>query len=91
MLPTAGRLHDVVIDVSYLPTKTLQAAGSQTCAVISGSFQLGETRHIRCRSGVKGRFVKVTVPGSSEILTLCEVQVYGVRGTAVSIYFYLAC
>ena len=48
--------------------------------MVKGHLLLGETRHIPCVAGVKGRFVNITVPGPSETLSLCEVQVYGTTG-----------
>ena len=48
--------------------------------MVKGHLLLGETRHIPCVAGVKGRFVNITVPGPSETLSVCEVQVYGTTG-----------
>ncbi|KAK2177412.1 hypothetical protein NP493_600g04003 [Ridgeia piscesae] len=72
----AEQLHDIIIDVSI----SGDGAFSQRCAVVKGHLLLGETRHIPCVAGVKGRFVNITVPGPSETLSVCEVQVYGTTG-----------
>jgi len=73
---SAHQLHDIIIDI--LTSK--DGAFSQRCAVVKGHLLLGETRHIPCVAGVKGRFVNITVPGPSETLSVCEVQVYGTTG-----------
>ncbi|XP_026122310.1 uncharacterized protein LOC113105454 [Carassius auratus] len=44
------------------------------CAVVS-SIPRGATYSYSCR-GMKGRYVTVNIPGTSNILTLCEVGVY---------------
>uniref|UniRef100_R4GDI2 Fucolectin tachylectin-4 pentraxin-1 domain-containing protein n=2 Tax=Anolis carolinensis TaxID=28377 RepID=R4GDI2_ANOCA len=46
------------------------------CAVIT-AIGAGETENFDCK-GMKGRYVTVTIP-SVQYLTLCEVQVFGVR------------
>ncbi|KAK2190021.1 hypothetical protein NP493_89g05021 [Ridgeia piscesae] len=71
-------LDDVIIDVS----KSEDGVSSQRCASIKSDLLLGETRHIHCVEGVKGRFVNITVPGSKKTLRLCRVQVYGTAGYA---------
>ena len=76
---SAEQLHDVIIDVSM----SRDGAFSQRCAVVKGHLLLGETRHIPCVAGVKGRFVNITVPGPSETLSICEVQVYGTTGGTI--------
>ncbi len=44
------------------------------CAVVS-SIPAGATYSYSCR-GMEGRYVSVNIPGTSTILTLCEVGVY---------------
>ncbi|XP_029440322.1 uncharacterized protein LOC115080311 [Rhinatrema bivittatum] len=44
------------------------------CAHIT-TMAAGETRFFPC-GGIKGRFVAVIIPGRTEYLTLCEVQVF---------------
>ena len=52
-----------------------------TCQIIDEGFDLNETRHITCGSGVKGSVVTITLPGNVlGVLSLCEVQVYGTYG-----------
>ncbi|XP_041649949.1 fucolectin-4-like [Cheilinus undulatus] len=45
------------------------------CAVIS-SIPAGQTAKFQC-NGMDGRYVTINIPGRVEILTLCEVEVYG--------------
>ncbi|CAI5661916.1 uncharacterized protein LOC109194559 [Oreochromis niloticus] len=47
------------------------------CAVIS-SIPLGFTENFQC-NGMDGRYVNIIIPGRSEHLSLCEVEVYGSR------------
>ena len=43
------------------------------------SIPAGQTREIACDTGfIIGKYVFVIIPGKSRILTLCEVEVYGV-------------
>ena len=36
-----------------------------------------------CRPGLIGRYVYIALSGSNQILTLCEVEVYGLPGKAI--------
>ncbi|XP_068586006.1 fucolectin-1-like [Cebidichthys violaceus] len=47
------------------------------CAVIS-SIPGGFTESFQC-NGMDGRYINIVIPGRSEYLTLCEVEVYGSR------------
>ncbi|XP_028436274.1 fucolectin-1-like [Perca flavescens] len=47
------------------------------CTVIS-SIPGGSTETFQC-NGMDGRYVNIVIPGRSEYLTLCEVEVYGSR------------
>ena len=40
---------------------------------------------MECTNYVRGRYVIVQIPGSGEILTLCEVQVFGVQVFGVQV------
>ncbi|XP_037640569.1 uncharacterized protein LOC119496950 [Sebastes umbrosus] len=46
------------------------------CALIT-SIQAGATVEFQCSGGMDGRYVTVVIPGREELLTLCEVEVYG--------------
>uniref|UniRef100_A0A4W5RCW7 Fucolectin tachylectin-4 pentraxin-1 domain-containing protein n=1 Tax=Hucho hucho TaxID=62062 RepID=A0A4W5RCW7_9TELE len=45
------------------------------CVVIS-LIQSGETKTVQCNE-MQGRYIVVVIPGRSEYLSLCEVEVYG--------------
>ena len=40
----------------------------------------GETKAIKCSSYVSGRYVTIQLPGKTDFLELCEVQVFGNPG-----------
>ena len=80
----AERLHDVMVHVTHYYVAGDELVGAYLlCAQAGGTFGAGETRRIVCTHDVIGRYVVISLPGNQEILTICEVQVYGVRGTTV--------
>ncbi len=55
------------------------------CAVVS-TIPAGATYSYSCR-GMEGRYIIVNIPGTSKILTLCEVGVYVIfQGKSVLVY-----
>lgn len=68
--------HGVFCMFKPLPIVThyLQYLTLFRCAVIS-SIPAGESKAFKCH-GMEGRWVNVLIPGRSEYLTLCEVEVY---------------
>ena len=68
---------------ALLPNST----ATQTCVAdvdVGKSWKKGATRAIQCRSGITGSIVRIRHTGSTwKVLSLCEVQVYGVHGKAV--------
>ena len=50
---------------------------SPRCAVISHISE-GFTQTFQC-NGMDGRYINIVIPGRTEYLTLCEVEVYGSR------------
>lgn len=70
----AGRLNRAEIRIG----NSLEKGGSTNprCATIT-SIGAGETKNFDCE-GMRGQYVTVTIPGF-QYLTLCEVQVFGVR------------
>ena len=53
--------------------------GTDVCAS-NVQIQEGETKTVRCwGAGARGSSVKITLPGSSATLSLCEVRVKGTR------------
>ena len=69
-------LHDFVIQtVRQNPTEVA------ICQVIGPPLKTKETRRIRCRRGAVGSIVRITQqPFVKEVLTLCEVEIYGTFG-----------
>ena len=77
-----ARLHDLSVHVT-LQNPTVNTPGaSELCAHVVGPFAPGETRRIVCTNEIVGRYVTISLPGSNELLTLCEVEVYGEPGKA---------
>ncbi|KAK1799075.1 hypothetical protein P4O66_007341 [Electrophorus voltai] len=71
----ANRLNGTVIHVG----NSLKSEGQKNavCAKVS-SLCAGQTKTFFCRRLIEGRYVTIVVPGENRILTLCEVEVYGV-------------
>ena len=44
------------------------------------SLANGETKSFYCDPPIVGRFVSVVIPGTRKILSICEVEVYSIRG-----------
>ena len=71
---TGNKLRDFVVQV----LNQYNDPPITVCATVGASFELGETRRIRCHTNVYGNVVKVQLNGvSRRILSLCEVKVYG--------------
>ena len=84
MFVAAERLHDVSVYVmTHQPSVHFPPSASMLCQKLSGLFPSGETRQIVCSPGLIGRYVYIALPGSGQILTLCEVEVYGLPGKAI--------
>ena len=75
---SGDRLHDFFIGVTYDDfTTTPQPDSYPLCrAQYTGAATDGQILDLECNPGVSGRYVWIQVPGTSEILTLCEVQVF---------------
>ena len=68
------RLKGFVIEV-------VRGGNTRQCASVAGQLEKGETRRITCTVGAIGNIVKVRLTGKApQVLTLCEVEVFGVRG-----------
>ena len=52
---------------------------SPRCAYDQGHFNSGESKDIVCSTPRLGRYVYVVIPLANSVLTLCEVEVYGVK------------
>uniref|UniRef100_A0ABM5GF69 Uncharacterized protein isoform X1 n=1 Tax=Pogona vitticeps TaxID=103695 RepID=A0ABM5GF69_9SAUR len=75
----ANRLNGAEIRIG----NSLERGGSTNprCAIIA-SLGAGETQNFDCE-GIQGRYVTVTIP-RIQFLTLCEVQVFGVRANPLA-------
>ncbi|KAL0977961.1 hypothetical protein UPYG_G00163900 [Umbra pygmaea] len=60
----------------------LNGTNNTRCAVIS-HVPAGETHYFQCNE-MEGRYVVVVIPGRKEVLTLCEVEVYGSQAGSLS-------
>ena len=79
----AARLHDFSVYVRNGNPRDTAPDPSELCAEVNGALGLRETRRVVCTNGLSGRYVVIVMPGDSEILTLCEVEVEGVPGKAI--------
>jgi len=53
----------------------------EVCQVVGKALKFNESRRISCRPGVKGSIVRIaSTDHKPRVLSLCEVQVYTVRG-----------
>ena len=83
MFVAGERLHDFsVYALNYHPNQQMPVP-SKLCAHVEGPFPPGETRHVICPADLNGRYVAIVLAGDEEILTLCEVEVYGKPGKTV--------
>ena len=70
------RLHDFNVGVTSLdPTVAPPSPSTYSlCAAFVGVA--GPTVNITCNTGIVGRYVVIQIPGSGQMLTLCEVEVF---------------
>ena len=67
------KLYDFVIEA-----KLSRNSPASVCEEITTALKTNETRHVGCRLGSVGRFVRIRLSGTKRrTLTLCEVEVYG--------------
>ncbi|XP_067656378.1 uncharacterized protein [Haliotis asinina] len=74
------RLHDFVIEIYRTNPSRCSEASAVICKVYSGVF--GLTGNVQCESAVLGRFVRIWKPTTlnyQDVLTVCEIEVYGIR------------
>nr|XP_060628778.1 fucolectin-like [Anolis sagrei ordinatus] len=69
------RLRGAQIRVGDFPAE--HSKHNPLCGTIQDT-RMGSINTVHCH-GLKGRFVSVNIPGRNEFLTLCEVEVYGVK------------
>ena len=72
------RLHDFFVGVTYEDYNTTPQPGSYPLChtQYTGAATNGQILDLQCDPGVKGRYVWIQIPGTNEILTLCEVEVF---------------
>ena len=72
------RLHDFTIAVGSEVNfhDSFNPNNFATCAYVSGGLKAAETRLIPCTHGVTGRYIVIYF-NRKDVLTLCEVEVYG--------------
>ncbi|XP_041378906.1 fucolectin-1-like [Gigantopelta aegis] len=70
------RLRNISIEVFWNDRLKFVNEEPLLCGTYPGTVGVSAT--IRCPTGVRGRFVKITLYNPNQYLTLCEVQVYGV-------------
>ncbi|XP_041367692.1 uncharacterized protein LOC121382230 [Gigantopelta aegis] len=73
------RLSNISIEVFWNDRLKFENEDSLLCGTYPGIVGVNAT--IKCPTGVRGRFVKITLYNSDEPLTLCEIQVYGVAAS----------
>ncbi|XP_067656377.1 uncharacterized protein [Haliotis asinina] len=74
------RLHDFVIEIYKTNPSRCSVAPPTVCKAYVGVF--GLTGNVQCESAVLGRFVRIWKPTTShyrDLLTVCEIEVYGIR------------
>ncbi|XP_067669497.1 uncharacterized protein [Haliotis asinina] len=78
--PCDSRLHDFKIELFDHEPRSSDVGVE--CLSYSGVFPHSKTQTLRCNTEVRGRFLRLTSPGrtdQNDLLTLCEVQVYGTK------------
>ncbi|XP_048254365.1 fucolectin-6-like [Haliotis rufescens] len=77
---TSVRLHDFVIEVYRTNPSRCSTAAPAVCKTYAGVF--GSIENVVCDNAVSGRFVRIWKPTTlttDDILTVCEVEVYGIK------------
>ncbi|XP_067669700.1 uncharacterized protein [Haliotis asinina] len=76
------RLRDIQVLVYTQNPEVIPTAVVKSCAIKPG--QLSYRKLIRCEEPVIGRFVRVEYLGVRDILTICEMEVFGAKVTVWS-------
>ncbi|XP_046371605.1 uncharacterized protein LOC124145753 [Haliotis rufescens] len=80
---TAERLHDFSIDLYDEDPSLYPLSASKLCYFYSGSVTTpGATATVACSRPVTGRFVRISGRNKlnyDDMLTMCDIQVFGVR------------
>ena len=70
---TAHELDGIKITISNNPLMTKNIP----CTSTDLEFRRGEIKRVYCDESTTGQFVRITLPGNSKKLVICEVEVYG--------------
>ena len=72
------RLHDFNVDVlNYNPEISSQENQNKTpCGTYEGVVSNGDWAEVMCAPGARGSYVRIQIPGDSQALSLCEVEVF---------------
>ena len=73
---SGNRLHDFFIGVTYDDFTSAPQPGNYPLCRAQYTGAAPKILDVQCDPGVKGRYVWIQVPGNTQILTLCEVQVF---------------
>ncbi|XP_071086244.1 uncharacterized protein [Haliotis cracherodii] len=76
--PCDSRLHDFKIELFDQEPRPSDVGVE--CLTFTGVFPHTTTRALQCNTAVRGRFLRLNSPGRTDqrdLLTLCEVQVFG--------------
>ncbi|XP_046565571.1 fucolectin-like [Haliotis rubra] len=85
------RLHDFVIEVYVRNPSRCPSAAFSLCKNYTGTF--GSIENVVCDAPVFGRFVRLwkpTVRNEHDILSFCELEVYGVETDCRGLSFHIA-
>ena len=72
-------LYSKLICISCIITRSGNDTSTNTSCGGTLSLDNGETKPFYCDPPIVGRYVSVVVPGTSKVITMCEVEVYSVR------------
>ena len=72
---TANELDGIKITISNIALMSK----SIPCTTADLEFRRGEIKRVYCDESTTGRYVRITLPGNSKKLVICEVEVYGYR------------
>jgi len=70
-------MKGLTITVFNSPSEIQQA---RQCSKRTLKFSANKRKHVRCRKGTVGRYVRLTMARSNKRLSLCEIQIYGKPG-----------
>jgi hypothetical protein len=77
IIDSGDRLRNFAIDVSSDMRTNVDDPDTSRCAHYPGTATTGAVIQITCSVPTRGRWLKIQIPETNTILTLCEVEVYG--------------